>query len=438
MVDTIYALCSGIGRAGVAVVRISGPDSGLVVLAIAGGPLPEPRRATLRMLRDPCGGEVLDQALVLWFPGSASFTGMPSAEFQVHGSRAVLQGLLRAIGRCDGVRMAEAGEFARVAFENGKLDLPQVEALADLIDAETAAQRRQALAGLDGALGAAVAQWRSDLLEARALIAAEIDFSDEGDVGDAPSAGIDSLLERIRSGMADVLAGASRSRIVADGLRVAIIGRPNCGKSTLLNVLSGSDAAIVTEHAGTTRDVISVKLDWDGYPVVLSDTAGLRTTSDPVEAIGIGRALEEAKVADVVLHLDDRGCWDEVAPAEVFGELIRVRTKIDLAAGDISRAELAISSQTGSGLDELRQRLLQQFQTMGPVLGLAAAVRERQVQALSSALAACRRAICVASGGVELLDHEVRACESALEILMGRVGVEDVLGAVFSRFCVGK
>jgi tRNA modification GTPase len=436
--DTIFAMSSGSGRAGVAVVRISGPRADDLLLAVAGAPLPEPRKAALRKLRDPASGEALDRGIVLRFPGAASFTGESSAELHVHGGRAVVRGILGALGGFPGVRLADPGEFARRAFDNGKLDLAQAEALADLIDADTAVQRRQALRESDGALGVVVARWRADLLTVRALIAAEIDFSDEGDVGDRAAAGIDSLLERIAGEMTSVLRGARRSRIIAEGLRVVIVGRPNSGKSTLLNALSGTEAAIVSEHAGTTRDVIAVTMDWDGYPVVLVDTAGLRDTDDPVERIGVARARREAERADVVMHLDEHGDWDAIGIGDGPAELIRVRTKCDLASDEASDAYVPISARTGVGIDALRARVVQVFERLDGRHADAAVVTARQEQALARAVEACRRALSLPPQEIELRDHEVAACTTALEVLIGRIGVEEVLGSVFGRFCVGK
>lgn len=438
MNDTIFALSSGAGRAGVAVIRVSGPAAGQALAALSGRPPPAPRRGALRHLVDPATGERLDQALVLWFPEGGSFTGEASVEFQVHGGRAVVQGVLAALSAIPGLRPADPGEFTRRAFMRGRLDLAQVEALGDLITADTAVQRRQAMRGLEGALGLRVEGWRSALLEIRALIAAEIDFSDEGDVGEQASRGIDSSLKRLLDDLTQVLAGARAGRIVSDGLRVAIVGRPNSGKSTLLNVLSGTDAAIVSEHAGTTRDVIEVRVDWDGFPVVLTDTAGLRETADPVEKIGVARALDRLRNADVILHLDAEGDWGTLAGDDVAERSIRIRTKLDRPGGERAGAEVGISALTGEGLDELRRLILAAFDRLGAPVESAIVVNERQVRALEAAVAASRRALVVPHDHIELRDHEVRSIEASLDHLIGRAGVEEVLGAVFSRFCIGK
>jgi tRNA modification GTPase len=438
MTATVFALSSGAGRAGVAVIRVSGGGACDALLALAGAPLPQPRMATLRRIVDPRTGEVLDRALVLWFAGKESFTGEPTAEIHVHGGRAVVASVLDALAACDGLRLAEPGEFTRRAFENGKLDLPQVEALSDLIAADTAMQRRQAMRGLSGALGRMAAGWRDYILAIRALLAAEIDFSDEGDVGESHTSEIDSLLLRLVGEMEAVVAASRKGRIVADGFRVALLGRPNSGKSTLLNALAGTDAAIVSEIAGTTRDVIEVRLDWDGYEVVLVDMAGIRETVDPVERLGVARAMEQARVADMRLWLDESGDWSGALGEIEELDLIRVRTKIDLLEGKSDDgASLGISAHTGCGLGALRQRILREIAEAGTA-ETATVTRLRQQEALGEALAACRRALEDAHGLVELRDHEVRTAERSLDVLVGRIGVEEVLGAVFERFCIGK
>lgn len=436
--STIFAVSTGAGRAGVAVVRISGPAAEAALLALSGGPVPLPRTAVVRTLRDPGTGEVLDRGLVLLFPEGASFTGEASVELQVHGSRAVVAGLMTALGRLPGCRVAERGEFTRRAFENGKLDLAQVEALDDLIAADTAAQRRQALRGLDGRLGRVVAGWRGELLTIRGLLAAEIDFADEGDVGDAPAAGIDSHLLRLIESIDMVRASSRSGRIVAEGFRVVILGRPNSGKSTLLNALAGTDAAITSEIAGTTRDIVEVRLDWDGCEIVLADTAGLRETSDPVERIGVARALERGQAADLVLLLDSVANWLDLPEGLEMVDSIRVRSKSDIKlAAQADPDVLEVSALTGAGLPLLRAAILEKLRAAGS-LDSVLLTRERQTRALDSARAALHRALLLPQGDVELRDHEVQAAGAALDVMIGRLGVEEVLSAVFSRFCVGK
>jgi tRNA modification GTPase len=435
-IRTIFALSTAAGKSGVAVIRISGPEAFAAAQALVGR-MPQPRTAGLRKLVDPTSGILLDEAIVLFFPKGGSFTGEEVVELQVHGSGAVVQAVLKVLAELPGLDVAEPGEFTRQAFENGRLDLGQVEALGDLIEAETESQRRQAIAGLGGALGAKVDDWRRRLLDARALVAAEIDFSDEGDVGEDAARGIDSLLEQLAQDLQQALDGANGGRIVQDGYRVVLCGAPNVGKSTLLNTLARSDVAIVTEHAGTTRDVIEVRLDISGFAVVLQDTAGLRHATDPVELIGIERTKRAIAAADLVLWLDDCGGsdWEEYGRQS---DLIRIRTKSDcfpaVAAGD---GEIAISALRGDGIDSLLERMRQKLSSLGyrepPVL-----TRRRHVSCVERALEATNTARRAIQSGVEFVDEDIRRAEIALQELVGKVHVEDVLGAIFSRFCVGK
>jgi tRNA modification GTPase len=436
--ETIFSVSSGQGRAGVAVIRISGPLADAALLALAGR-LPSFRIATLMTLHTPGGTMPLDRGLVLRFAQGASFTGEASVELQVHGGRAVVKSVLDALASLPGLRLAEAGEFTRRALENGRLDLLQVEALGDLIAADTEQQRRQALHGLEGAFGESVRQWRSWLIEARAIVAAEIDFSDEGDVGEDAASGIDSVLERLDAAFAAALETAQHGRIVTDGLRVAIIGAPNVGKSTLLNALAGSDVAIVTEHAGTTRDILEVQLDIGGFSVVLQDTAGLRdAVSDPVEKIGIDRARKAAVSADLLLLLDDGEQGFVIDPEWSHIPSIRVRTKSDrsdIAAGP--GTDLAISAKIGSGFDSLQKRLSEHLSEL-PGDEFPLITRERQRIAIALALERCRAARSARILGIEFLDEELRRIDDALSSVVGLIGVEEVLGAIFSKFCVGK
>ncbi|MCA3563969.1 MAG: tRNA uridine-5-carboxymethylaminomethyl(34) synthesis GTPase MnmE [Methylocystis sp.] len=438
MTETVFSLSSGKGKAGIAVIRISGPLAGTALLALAGA-LPPLRQATLMTLRRPGSDVILDRALVLLFARDRSFTGEPVAELHVHGGPAVVRSVLGALAEVPGLRMAVPGEFTRQALGNGRIDLGQVEALADLIDAETERQRMQALSGLAGMLGAAVRDWRSLLLEAKAMVAADIDFSDEGDVADQGLRGIDSLLQRLESGLEGALRTADRGRMLVDGFRVAIIGPPNAGKSTLLNALARRDVAIVSEHAGTTRDVLEVKLDIDGYAVILADTAGLRETSDPVERMGIERARTSASKADLVLLLDD-GESEPPDADSLTAPSIRVRTKIDRkAAGplhDIS-CRIHLSAHTGEGLDSLTEQILLAIRE-GDRGEPSLLVHERQRQGVERALAAVQGAQREAVRGVEFLDHHLQRADDALKEVIGLIGVEEVLGAVFSRFCIGK
>lgn len=330
--DTIFALSSGRPPAAIAVVRISGPKAGTAVQALT-GKIPEPRRAAFARVRDPVTGGVIDEALALWFPAPASETGEDVAELQLHGGRAVIAAAFKALASIDGLRPAEAGEFTRRAFENGKLDLTAVEGLADLVTAETEGQRRQALRQMQGALRARADGWRDRLIRALALVEARIDFSDEADVPADLRAPVLALARELQNEIAEVLADDRRGERLREGLVVAIAGPPNAGKSTLLNRIARREAAIVSPYAGTTRDVIEVHLDLNGLPVTLLDTAGVRDTSDPVEMEGVRRARERAAAADLVLWVEDAS-RPEDAPAtdQADGRTWLIRNKADLIA----------------------------------------------------------------------------------------------------------
>jgi tRNA modification GTPase len=427
--DTIYALASARGKAGVAVVRLSGPGSWAAVRALAGR-LPEPRRAALRRLRHD--GEVLDEALVLTFENGASFTGEEGAELHVHGATATVTAVLQALGALPGLRMAEAGEFTRRALENGRLDLAQVEGLADLIEAETEAQRRQAMRVLSGAVGAEAESWRRDLIRAAALLEATIDFADEDvpvDVGPE----VRDLMARVSASLRRQCAGVGAAERVRDGFEVAIVGSPNVGKSTLLNAMAGREAAITSEIAGTTRDVIEVRMDIAGLAVTLLDTAGLRAATETVESIGINRALHRAGAADLRVFLLDGGEVPFLTPAP---DDIVVQGKADLYA----RADgLAVSGKTGQGLTEL-------ITLIGDILGQRASgaavfTRERHRIAAVRALEALESAENALSGGdpqAEIVAEDVRCAMRALDSLVGRVDVEHLLDEIFASFCIGK
>jgi len=427
-------------------VRVSGPQARAVLGALA-GKVPEPRLAMRVQLRDFNGGPI-DDALALWFPGPGSATGEDIAEFHIHGGRAVLAALLAALSAFENVRAAEPGEFTRRAFENGKLDLTEAEALDDLIHADTDRQRRQALRQLKGLLGDKARDWRARIIEASALIEAGIDFSDEGDVPTeliAPAmAGIRSLCGEIQ----EVLATQGRSERLRDGLAVAIAGPPNVGKSTLLNLLARREVAIVSPHAGTTRDVIEVQLDLDGYPVTVIDTAGIRETDDPVEREGVRRARSRAAEADLVLWVTDapHEKTETVGSApSVDAPVWVVRNKIDLDAGSggaprgpESGFTFRISAVRGDGVAELVDALVLFAQDCfgsgeGGLIG-----RERQRRLLQETVDALQRCVSVMSRGEELAAEELRAASQSLGRLLGRVDVEDILDAIFREFCVGK
>lgn len=435
--ETIFALASGAGRAGVAVVRVSGPDAHLCLTSLTGKKLPPPRRAMLRPVMTP-EGAVIDQALILWFPGPASFTGEDTVEFHLHGGRALVQALLDALGSFPGVRLAEPGEFTRRAVLNGKLDLTQAEAIADLVDAETEAQRRQALRQYDGALGALYDGWRSDLSRALAWIEAAIDFSDE-ELPEEVIAEAHRMTDKLYGEIVQHLDDAHRGELVRDGLTVAIVGPPNAGKSSLLNALAGRDVAIVSETAGTTRDIIDVRMNLGGYAVVVADTAGLREAADAIEAEGVRRALARAESADLVLLLQD-GSAPAMAlnmPDKLVNKpVLSVWNKTDLAWPE-SHDGLKLSTQSGEGLDAviaaITEAAKQQLdnQSEAPVL-----TRARHREALVEAVAALERAH--ATEALELFAEDLRLAVRAIGRITGRVDVEDLLDVIFRDFCIGK
>ncbi|SDT28082.1 tRNA uridine-5-carboxymethylaminomethyl(34) synthesis GTPase MnmE [Bradyrhizobium canariense] len=455
--QTIFALSSGRPPSAIAVVRVSGPQAGATLTALA-GKLPAARLATRTLLRDSTA-QAIDDAVVLWFPGPASATGEDVAEFHVHGGRAVLASLFAALSVFEDVRAAEPGEFTRRAFENGKLDLTEAEALDDLIHADTDRQRRQALRQLKGLLGDRVRDWRTRIIEASALIEAGIDFSDEGDVSAELMAPALVKMAALLGEIEQVLAAQGRAERLRDGLVVAITGPPNVGKSTLMNQLARREVAIVSPHAGTTRDVIEVQLDLDGYPVTVIDTAGIRETDDPVEQEGVRRARARAAEADLVLWLADAPGAEH--PHEATTPVWMVRNKVDLdpkksdatdsgigVAGEgrpmaegqrpSNRSDFEISASRGDGLSELISALVmfaQEFFGSGEG-GLIA--RDRQRKLLEQTAASLRRSISVAETSEELAAEDLRAAAQALGRLLGRVDVEDILDVIFREFCIGK
>jgi len=441
---TIYALASGAGPAGVAVVRVSGPEAGAAWGRLTGRAPPAPRRLVRVRLADGEGGEALDDGLGVWFAGPASFTGEDVAEFHVHGGRAVVAGVLAALGRVGGLRPAEPGEFTRRAFENGKMDLTAAEGLADLVAAETAAQRRQALRQMRGALGALYEGWRRELLGGLAHVEAALDFADE----DLPEGLIDAARRRaaaLREAMAAHLADGRRGERLRDGVQVAIIGPPNAGKSSLLNLLARREAAIVAETAGTTRDVIEVHLDLAGLPVVVADTAGLRDAGDPVECEGVRRAAARAAEADLRIAVFDATRWPETASrtAElVDGDTLVVINKIDLATPPpplaVNGVEgMAVSVRTGAGIDGLLERLATAVAARCPAAGAPAMTRARHRQALEECVAALGRFV-AGDAVAELAAEDLRLATRALGRITGRVDVEDMLDVIFRDFCIGK
>lgn len=435
--DTIFAPASGTGRSAIAVIRISGPAAGAGLLALA-GEMPAARRAVVRPLHDPYTGELLDRSLLLWLPGPTSFTGEDVVELHIHGGIAVRAAILRTLGDIEGFRAAEPGEFTRRAFLNERMDLSAVEGLSDLIDAETEAQRRQALRQLDGALSTIVAGWREQLIDTLAWYEAALDFSDEDDVPEEAAGAAAGRLHAIRREVDAELARGQKGERLRDGFVVVIAGPPNAGKSTLLNALARREVAIVSPHAGTTRDAIEVRCDLGGLPVVFVDTAGLRHTTDPVEQVGIARARQRLEDADLVLWLAEPG--QGFADSDHLGSAHRVlvATKADHAKA-APRAELIISAATGFGMDSLLTLVQQRASDVMVDSGDAVLTRERHRRAFEDLAAALRRGEAAAAAGRdELAAEDVRLALRALGRVTGSVGVEDILDRVFSAFCIGK
>jgi tRNA modification GTPase len=496
--DTIFALSSGRPSAAIAVVRISGPRAGEALEALV-GKVPEPRQAAFVRVRHPATNEIIDEALALWFPAPASETGENVAELQLHGGRAVVAAVLAALSTVEGLRPAEAGEFTRRAFENGKLDLTAVEGLADLVSAETEAQRRQAYRHMRGLLGDRAEAWRQKIIQALALVEAAIDFSDESDV---PADVVKSALaaaRELKAEIEEVLADGGRGERLRDGLVVAIAGPPNAGKSTLLNRIARREAAIVSPYAGTTRDVIEVHLDLDGLPVTLLDTAGIREADDPVEMEGVRRARERAAAADLVLWVEDASGTPMEPRNTAAGSVWRVRNKIDLLPASNERepgvlaknklgmdvdkplAGLAngasavsnesnirpnnslrnmvnelqtsnnehrftknelmfnISAASGSGFASLVEALATYAKSHLTGGEQALISRERHRHALQGAKEALGRALSTdVAGKDDLIAEELRLAARALGRLTGRVDVEDILDSIFRDFCIGK
>lgn len=430
--DTIFALGSGPGPAGVAVIRLSGPGVGRAVEAFCGR-VPTPRRAVLADIRLGDGEAPIDSGLILFFPAPHSFTGEDMVELQVHGSVAVVRALLGALAARDGFRMAEPGEFARRAFENGKLSLIDAEALGDLLEAETITQARFARIYRDR-LEAAAGQWRSILVDAMALTEAHIDFSDEEDIAGHIDSETEQELRGLARDMEAALGTLAAGERIRRGFRVVVAGPPNSGKSSLVNFLTRRDVAIVSPIAGTTRDVIEAHLDLGGIPVILTDTAGLRDTQDPVERIGVARARAALDIADLVLWLDETGAAIPVGRADMI-----IRTKSDLIDSDTVRfrSELSISTVTGEGIDRLIDEIRRRAAAMTEGADFLIA-HARQANEVNLALAAIRRALGFGSGRLELRAEELRMAVRSLDRLIGRIDYDEVLGAIFSRFCVGK
>lgn len=424
--DTIFALATARGKSGVAVVRISGPRAFEAVQALADR-LPLPRQARLSRLQGAAG--LIDSGLVLCFPGPGSFTGEDVAEFQVHGSPAVVSAILAELGVREGFRPAESGEFTRRALENGRLDLTEVEALGDLIEAETELQRRYAVAQMSGRLRDLAEGWRLRLVRAAALIEATIDFVDE-DVPVDVTPEVLSLIDGVVPEIDQQVNGFGAAERLREGFEVAIVGRPNAGKSTLLNALAGREAAITSSIAGTTRDVIEVRMDIQGLPVTLLDTAGLREAEDEVEGIGVARALARAQAADLRVFLLDES--QEVPLLSLEPQDIVVQGKAD-AGGN------GVSGKTGAGVEALVTEIGRRLE--GRMAGASVINRTRHLVAVRAALGALESAANEVKAGPERAEHAAESLQQALRALdglIGRVDVENLLDEIFSSFCIGK
>lgn len=395
------------------------------------GALPKPHTTSLRTIRNR-NGLVIDRGIVIVFPGPNSFTGEDCVELQVHGGIAVVAALLQELGETDGCRLAENGEFSRRAFENNRMDLLEAEGLADLLAAETEMQRRLAIEQSNGGLSDLYIDWANRLTRGRALIEAELDFSDEGDIPGSVSDQVWADMSRISDAIIEHLAGARFGEIVRDGLRIAISGPPNSGKSSLMNALAGRDVAIVTEIAGTTRDVLQVDLDIDGFRVSLFDTAGVRETDDVIEAEGVRRALRMVESADMVLSLQEIGN----GPVASDGRTINVGTKVDIH-GEDSAFDLCISAASGAGLTALRQRLAEELGRRSQGLSMAVPARRRHRLLLEEAVKHVHEAL-ENDAGLDIRAENLRSAARALGRITGHVDVEDLLGVIFSEFCVGK
>lgn len=436
---TIYALSSGGLPSGVAVIRISGPQTRSALERLCGS-LPEPRQATLRLVRNR-NKDVLDQGLVLYFPAPASFTGEDCAELQVHGGRAVIDAILAELSVIPGLKHAEAGEFSRRAFHNNKLDLVEIEGLADLIAAETEMQRRLAQEHSGGHLSALYQGWARRLIHARAMIEAELDFADEDDVPGSVAESIWVDMRALRNAIDEHLAGAGTAEIIRDGLKIVIAGEPNAGKSSLLNYLARRDVAIVTDIAGTTRDVLSVDLSLAGFSVRLFDTAGLRSTDDVVEKEGVRRAYMTLEQADVILLLADApGGFPDMNGPNAAKPVIRIGTKIDRNGNlwDKADADVLISTMTGEGIDRLIEQLKSHLPDLSGQTALSLPSRRRHVSCLKQARDAIDMSLAQSNRGLDIQAEYLRQAGDALGRITGRVDVEDLLDVIFSEFCIGK
>lgn len=469
MAPTIFALSTPPGRSAIAVIRLSGPAVTALLDAMC-APRPTPRQVALRRIKHPTTGEILDEALILYFAGPRSETGEDMAEFQVHGGRAIVRATLDALASFPGCRAAQPGEFANRAFHNGKLDLAQIEGLADLIDAETQNQRRQAIIQATGLQSQRFDRWRDDLLAAMGLVEAAIDFADEADVSDRAVQQAEVAVRNLRADLAAHLDDGRRGEILRDGFKVVLAGPPNAGKSSLLNALARRDAAIVSDEPGTTRDVIDIRLDLEGCAVIVSDTAGIRETSSTVEQEGLRRTLQAARDADLVVWLSETPSIAPDADTTLGHHHIAVQTKCDLLPqadpveaakttdwihvkhadrvdpsprihvkqSAVIPAKFIISAKTGAGLDHLIAYIAQEAQAATGNASDPAITRVRHRREIEAAVSHLEAFLDAIHGPLEIRAEDLRLAGSALSRLTGRIDAEHVLGEIFSRFCIGK
>lgn len=445
---TIFALSSGKGRAGVSVIRVSGPHTKKAILSILKKDiLPKPRQASLQSFYDPETKQKIDKGLLLWFPGPASFTGEDVAEFHIHGGYAVVAGFLEALSKIPNLRNAEAGEFTRRAFDNGKMDLTAAEGLADLINAETESQRRQALRQMEGQLAAFYESWRNEIISAMAYLEADIDFSDE-EIPDDVTSRIRPIIEKLANDIKKHLSDGNRGERLRGGLQVVIIGAPNAGKSTLLNYLSKRDVAIVSDIAGTTRDLLEVHLDISGFPVMITDTAGIRESSDVIESEGIKRAIKKADEADlkiIIVDQSDNLQTNKDIEKYIDGNSMLLLNKNDIAIiekDDIQAKESvgiwSVSLKTEKGLDNFLESFTQEVEKRMEYTDTPTLTRARHRSYLQSCLSHLDRFLNADHFELELLSEDLRMAARDLGKITGLVDVEDILEKIFKEFCIGK